>query len=249
MAEPRKKSTTGIMRRLSARVHRPDPNKMSLRAEHVVLDSDDEATSASCATSTSTWQTTFQQRLQLRAAAFIAVGIGSAFVDDGVEIGADEAEQLRILDKGRALVRQIMERLPQVEEKGNAHESKGGVVVHREHGGHLSVSILPHPDSLGVARWDLYMVDNWHVDLVLRGNSLATGLLPLLAMFREPDLVADYLRVRRGCRTSSRCNSRRCLPTTTGSTTASSRPLAPSPAPTTSTDSLRLICSMSLRAA
>ena len=195
MAEPRKRSTTGIMRRLSARVHRPDPNKMSLRAEHVVLDSDDEeappppvplplpvadhipATPAAAPS----------------AAASSPWGLARPLSTTASEIGADEAEQLRILDKGRALVRQIMERLPQVEEKGNAHESKGGVVVHREHGGHLSVSILPHPDSLGVARWDLYMVDNWHVDLVLRGNSLATGLLPLLAMFREPDLVADYL--------------------------------------------------------
>ena len=135
-------------------------------------------------------QTTFQQRLQPPGSSFIAWGLARP-LSTASEIGADEAEQLRILDKGRALARQIMERLPQVEEKGNAHESKGGVVVHREHGGHLSVSILPHPDSLGVARWDLYMVDNWHVDLVLRGNSLATGLPSLLAMF-ESDLVADY---------------------------------------------------------
>lgn len=111
------------------------------------------------------------------------------------EVTDEEAvtEQLRILNRGRTLIHEIEARIPQIDASTSAREAKGGISVHREGGGHLALSMLAHPDAVGSVRWDLHMVDTWHVDIIFRGEALGTGLLPLLSLFREPDLVADYL--------------------------------------------------------
>ena len=102
-------------------------------------------------------------------------------------------EQVRILERGRTLIHEIEERIPVIDTTVSARDAKGGVSVHRESGGHLAMSMLAHPEAVGSIRWDLHMVDTWTVDIIFRGEALGTGLLPLLSLFREPDLVADYL--------------------------------------------------------
>lgn len=106
---------------------------------------------------------------------------------------AMEDEQLQMLSKGRALAKKILERLPDVEVTTTARQNPGGLSVHRHEGGHLSFSVLGHPDGEGEARFDIHKVDTWNVDVLLRGRGVGTGLLPSLALMHEPDLVADFL--------------------------------------------------------
>ena len=127
------------------------------------------------------------------AAGSSAWGLARPLSSSPAALGDDAAVQLGILTKGRALVKSVLERLPALDPLAAKTKGESGVRVLREGGGHLSLTMKPHPDALGEVQWDLHMIDTWHVDIILRGHGLGTGLLPLLSLFREPDLVADYL--------------------------------------------------------
>jgi len=65
--------------------------------------------------------------------------------------------------------------------------------VHREAHGHVSVSVKGHPHAPAVGHFDIHFVDTFTANIVLRGESFGTGMLPFMALMHEPDLVADYL--------------------------------------------------------
>ena len=105
-----------------------------------------------------------------------------------------DEEQLTYLAKGRSTMQKILGRLPKtVEAKERPQDSKTGYVVHSESNGHLALSMIGHPHGPGVVRADVHMAGTWETDIILRIEGLGTGFLPLLTLFREPDLVADYL--------------------------------------------------------
>jgi hypothetical protein len=106
---------------------------------------------------------------------------------------AEASSQLGTLTKARALVDQVISRMPSAKSAGRAADSKGGVVVHHEASGHLSMSLRCHRDAAAELRFDVHMVDMWHADVVLRVAGLGTGLLPLLSLIHESDLLAEYL--------------------------------------------------------
>lgn len=115
----------------------------------------------------------------------------------GVEDADDEAIQLATLAKSRALLQQITARMPPTEAE-SAAGAKGGVRVHHEGGGHLSLTMVAHPHAVCEARFDVHMVDMWTCDIAIHCTGLGTGLLPLLALLHEPDLVAEYLPKQSG---------------------------------------------------
>ena len=82
--------------------------------------------------------------------------------------------------------------MPNIEQKSAAGTEKGYRVL-RERDGCVSVNIIGHPLCVAEATFDVHFVDTWTTDIVLRAKDLGTGLLPLMAMLREPDLIADYL--------------------------------------------------------
>lgn len=101
--------------------------------------------------------------------------------------------QLATLTKARALHEAVTGRMPTVDGMPTAASSEKGHRVHNEADGHLSVSVMGHPKADAEATFDVRFVDTWTTDIVLRGKAIGTGLLPLVALLREPDLVADYL--------------------------------------------------------
>ena len=102
-------------------------------------------------------------------------------------------EQLRILERGRALIHEIEERIPQIDSSVSARDAKGGISVHRESGGHLALSMLAHPEAVGSGALGLA-----HGGYVARGHHLPRrgarhGLAAAAVALSRARLVADYL--------------------------------------------------------
>eukprot|EP00966_Prymnesium_polylepis_P257724 5953942-Prymnesium_polylepis.1 len=106
--------------------------------------------------------------------------------------GTAAAQQAAILDAACQLREEVLARRPHREVRPAAGE-KNGVCVNREAGGHLCLSMLGHPSAAAEIVFDINFYGNWKADISLRISGLGTGLLPLLALAREPDLVPDYL--------------------------------------------------------
>ena len=108
------------------------------------------------------------------------------------EDAATNEHQLKTLEKARTMIKTVWSRMPNIEQKSAAGTEKGYRVL-RERDGCVSVNIIGHPLCVAEATFDVHFVDTWTTDIVLRAKDLGTGLLPLMAMLREPDLIADYL--------------------------------------------------------
>ena len=105
----------------------------------------------------------------------------------------DNAQQLAILAKARSMHATCVARIPADIDRSGAIDPEKGYRIHREGGGHVSVSAKGHPLAVAEGLFDVHFVDTWQTDIVLRVSGLGTGFIPLMAMMHEPDLVADYL--------------------------------------------------------
>ena len=112
-----------------------------------------------------------------------------AAVDDA----ETDAFQIATLRKARKLLSSVLGRLPEVDAQGGAAGAERSYRVHHEANGHMAVSVRCHPHAPAEARFDLLLRDTWTADIVIRAQGVGTGLLPLFALLREPDLVAEYL--------------------------------------------------------
>ncbi len=106
------------------------------------------------------------------------------------------------LGVARAFVHGVRDRMPaalrQSAAEPPARPPKGDVHVAHETGKALSLTVFPSKVSSASLSFDVHFVDTWKCDVLLRCDGLGVGLLPLLALLREGDLLPEFWPRKKG---------------------------------------------------